>query len=69
MELDTKGVPKWYQHRFQNSSKFNAKIVNGKINKVFKVNVFLNGKLFKFIVKAMVFKVSQVAYANGKGIK
>ena len=61
----------------QNGTKIDAqthhksmpKLVTEEIIKVIKIHVFLNGKISQIHCKQMVLKVSQVAYANGNGIK
>ena len=63
---------------FENDAKIDARtlkksmsnLVTKKIIKVIKIHVFLNGKIIQtHCKKQMVLKVSQIAYANGKGIK
>ena len=47
MEFDAKGLPKWSQNRYQNSSKTNAKTCNEQIMKIITNNVSLNGKFIE----------------------
>ena len=57
MEFDAKGMPKWNQHRCQNSSKIDAKSGNDKkYEKHDKNHVFCMVQSCKFIVKAMFFE-------------